>query len=146
MEIFTNWITDGTGKPFYVRKRFSLKKKVQKAEACVSGLGQFNFYVNGQRVSGHRLDPAWTDYRKTVCYVVFDVTELLAAGENVMAAEVGNGWYLMDETGYSFSFPDLMPKSPNPYVPFGKSWFLQQLWRCSMKTGKKKCFMRIKTP
>ena len=30
MEIFTNWITDGTGNPFYVRKRFSLKKKVQR--------------------------------------------------------------------------------------------------------------------
>ncbi|MBR0087888.1 MAG: family 78 glycoside hydrolase catalytic domain [Lachnospiraceae bacterium] len=140
MEIFTNWISDGTGSPFYVRKRFSVKKKIQKAEACVSGLGQFNFYVNGKRVSDHRLDPAWTDYRKTVNYVVFDVTKLLDAGENVMAAEVGNGWYLMDETGYSFSFPDFMPKSPNPYVPFGKELVFAAALEVLYEDGEKEVF------
>ena len=119
MGIFKHWITDGSGHPFYARKRFSLKDHVETAEAFVCGLGQFNLYINGQEASDHRLDPAWTDYRKTVSYVRFDLTPFVHPGENVLAAEVGNGWYLMDETGYSFRFPGFMPENPNGYKPFG---------------------------
>jgi len=119
--IFRRWITDGSGSPFYVRKKFTLKSHVKKAEAYVAGLGQFNLYVNGEAASDHRLDSAWTNYRETVYYITFKLTDKLHKGDNVLAAEVGNGWYLMDTSiGYSFHFPAFMPESPNPYVPFGK--------------------------
>lgn len=114
------WITDGSGKPFYTRKEIVLEQLPENALAYVCGLGQFNFYVNGRKVSDHVLDPAWTDYNKIVYYVKFDITEYLQKGKNVLAAEVGNGWYLADQQeGYFFHFPPFMPPNPNPYRPFG---------------------------
>lgn len=113
------WITNGTPAPFYTRKSISLEKKPVRAEAKVCGLGQFNFYINGEKVSDHILDPGWTDYDKLVQYVTFDVTETLQEGKNVLAAEVGNGWYHKMDEGYTFHFPGFMPPNPNPYHPFG---------------------------
>ncbi len=115
-----NWITNGTDRPFYARKTFRLTELPAKAEVAVSGLGQFILYINGRKVSDHVLDPAWTDYRKLIDYLVFDVTDMLLPGENVIAAEIGNGWFIMDEAdgNYSFHFPPFMPPNPNPYRPF----------------------------
>ena len=114
-----NWITSGTARPFYARKTFELSALPKQAEIAISGLGQFNLYVNGQKVSDHVLDPAWTDYKKLVDYVVFDLKPYLKTGKNVLAAEVGNGWFIMEtEGGYSFHFPPFMPPNPNPYVPY----------------------------
>lgn len=127
MENFSlrTWITDGSGKPFYARKKIDLKDTPQNAVAYVCGLGQFNFYINGKKVSDHVLDPAWTDYNKIVYYVSFDITKYLQKGENEILAEVGNGWYLADfERGYSFHFPAFMPPNPNPYQAFNEELVL----------------------
>lgn len=122
MNILGNWITDGSGHPFYTRKNIMLRGPVQNASAKVCGLGQFVFSVNGHKAGDHELDPGWTDYRKVIEYVTFDVTDLLHEGNNALGAEIGNGWFLMDDAGgYSFRFPPFMPPNPNPYKPFGKA-------------------------
>lgn len=118
--MFEKWITNGTASPFYARKVFEVRDHIVKAEAKVCGLGQFHFFINGKKVSDHELDPGWTDYRKLVQYVTFDVTEYLQPGKNVMGAEVGNGWYIKQDEHYTFQFPAFMPPNPNPYRPFGK--------------------------
>ena len=115
------WITAGTKTPFYTRKTIEITKEIREAYADVCGLGQFVFYINGKKVSDHELDPGWTDYRKYIEYVHFDVTEYLKAGTNAIGAEIANGWYIMDDHHYTFRFPEFMPPNPNPYVPFGKS-------------------------
>ena len=117
------WITNLTASPFYARRLFTVEKTVQSAVIQVTGLGQFNLYLNGQKVSEDILEPGWTDYRKTIQYVTYDVTDLLSSGENVLGIEVGNGWYILDAKeghGYSFHFPPFMPPNPNPYKPFGE--------------------------
>lgn len=119
--MFEKWITDGTASPFYVRKEFKILKPVKSATAKVCGLGQFLFYINGRKVSGHELDPAWTDYHKWIQYVTFDVAGYLHQGSNGIGAEVGNGWYHKTDEYYTFAFPPFMPPNPNPYKPFGKS-------------------------
>lgn len=118
------WITNGTTAPFYARKAFRIEKAVEKAEAKVCGLGQFVFWMNGRKVGDHELDPGWTDYRKLIQYVVFDVTAYLTQGDNVFGAEIGNGWFIKTDEYYTFSFPPFMPPNPNPYEPFGKSLVL----------------------
>lgn len=120
----SRWITDGTGKPFYARKVICIEKNIKKAEASVCGLGQFVFHVNGEKIGDHELDPGWTNYKKRIQYVMFDITENLKKGENVIGAEVGNGWFIMENEHYSFHFPEFMPPNPNPYQPFGKSLVL----------------------
>lgn len=124
--ILNKWITNGSQKPFYARKEFKIAKELKSAAAHVCGLGQFLFYINGQKVGDHELDPGWTDYRKHVQYVTFDILPCLKRGQNTVGAEVGNGWYLMElkDGHYSFHFPEFMPPNPNPYRPFGDSLIL----------------------
>ena len=118
------WITDGSGKPFYARKKIHLEKEIRKAQAAVCGLGQFIFHINGEKIGDHELDPGWTNYKKRIQYVTFDVTSHLKKGDNVIGAEVGNGWFNMQTEHYSFHFPPFMPPNPNPYEPFGESLVL----------------------
>lgn len=124
MGILGNWITNKTAKPFYARRIIKICKQVLHAEAKVCGLGQFHFYINGCKVEDHELDPGWTDYHKLIEYVTFDVTSYLKEGENVIGAEVGNGWFYKMDEHYTFKFPEFMPPNPNPYKPFGEELVL----------------------
>lgn len=77
----------------YVRQQFSLDKPVSRATLYISGLGMYEAFINGQRVGdGQVLAPAPTDYRKTVLYNAFDVTNLLAS-DNAIGVVLGNGRY-----------------------------------------------------
>ena len=119
MDILGKWITNNTDKPFIARKTINITGPVKSAKALVTGLGQFNFYIDGKKISDHVLDPGWTDYRKTVQYVDFDVTKELKIGVHTLEIEVGNGWFCWDQDfGYSFHFPEFMPPNPNPYKAF----------------------------
>lgn len=121
MNTLGKWITNNTKNPFYARREIIIDKVVKKTTAKVCGLGQFNFYINGQKVEEHVLDPGWTNYNKVIQYISFDITEYLKFGENVLGAEVGNGWFIKNDEHYTFEFPKFMPPNPNPYKPFGKS-------------------------
>lgn len=124
MRSLGRWITNGTAKPFWARKVFEIEKAVKCATAKVCGLGQFHFWMNHEKVEDHELDPGWTDYRKLIQYVTFDVTEQLHSGENVLEVEVGNGWFHKMDEHYRFHFPKFMPPNPNPYRPFGEELVL----------------------
>jgi len=77
----------------YLRKSFSLNSPVQRAVLYATALGLYEVHINGQRVGDHFLAPDWTDYRKRVRYQAYDVTALLARGDNAIGALLGNGWY-----------------------------------------------------
>ncbi|HEV8248271.1 MAG TPA: glycoside hydrolase family 78 protein [Polyangiaceae bacterium] len=77
----------------FLRKSFSLPLAVKKARLYVTALGVFEAYLNGQRIGRDELAPGWTDYEKRVPYHVYDVSSLLGAGENVIGALLGDGWY-----------------------------------------------------
>lgn len=117
------WITNGTAKPFYARRGFEVKAGMTEAYALVSGLGQFNLFMNGDKVSRHVLDPGWTNYNKKVQYVQFDITPYLREGRNLAGVEVGNGWYIGEtDERYFHSMPPeelpFIPPNPTPYKPF----------------------------
>jgi len=75
------------------RKEFEVNKKIKKAKLFVSGLGYFEAYLNGNKISNDMLAPGWTNYSKQVQYLTYDVTTNLNQGKNVMGMLVGNGWY-----------------------------------------------------
>jgi alpha-L-rhamnosidase len=99
------WIGDGTTAPerdedFYrkipaplFRKTFRTKKGIDRASLYISGLGYHEVYLNGEKVSNHRLDPGWTQFAKTVYYHAHDVTGQLISGNNALGVILGNGWY-----------------------------------------------------
>ena len=51
---------------------------IKRAQASVCGLGQYELFINGQRVGQHFLDPGWTMYNKELLYNTFDVTPHLS--------------------------------------------------------------------
>lgn len=76
-----------------LRRQFSLPEKPAQAVIHVSGLGHYDLRVNDHPASNQLLAPGWTDYRKTVLYDTLEVTDLLQAGQNVLALTLGNGMY-----------------------------------------------------
>ncbi|MCH7904086.1 MAG: family 78 glycoside hydrolase catalytic domain [Armatimonadetes bacterium] len=99
------WISDGKSLPindeeFYeddpaplFRKSFPVEKPIKRARLYATALGYGEFRINGEALSDHALDPAWTSSEKRVLYTCHDVTERLSEGENVIGATLGNGWY-----------------------------------------------------
>ncbi|MFD9042149.1 family 78 glycoside hydrolase catalytic domain [Streptomyces bottropensis] len=91
-----------------LRRAFTLprERRIAKARLHLSAAGTVTFTVNGDpiTVDGRRANRGRTNvarlltdhstYDRTVLYDTFDVTELLHVGrENVVAAELGRGWY-----------------------------------------------------
>ena len=76
-----------------LRKEFEVAQSLKEARVYVSGLGYYELRINGSKVGDHVLDPGQTDYEQRVFYVVYDVTENLRPGNNVVAVTLGNGWY-----------------------------------------------------
>jgi len=97
------WIGDGKPQPtndaaFYeddpaplFRKTFTVAKAVQSARLHMVGLGLYRAYVNKRPLS-NGLGPLWTPFGKRVLYDVYEALPL-GQGENVLAVELGNGWY-----------------------------------------------------
>ena len=77
----------------YLRKEFRLEGPVRRARLYATARGVYEPYVNGERVGEDVLAPGWTDYRKRVQYQTYDVTGLLAEGQNALGAVLGDGWY-----------------------------------------------------
>ncbi len=81
------------GNSLLLRNEVNLSKKISSAKAFVTGLGYYEFFINGQRVGDHVLSPAKTPYHKYILYDTFDVTSLLTEGKNAFGIHLGNGWY-----------------------------------------------------
>ncbi|HEY4299395.1 MAG TPA: glycoside hydrolase family 78 protein [Candidatus Didemnitutus sp.] len=77
----------------YLRREFNLHGKPERARLYVTALGLYEIYLNRQRVGDGHFTPGWTDTHKRVQYQVYDVTDLLAGGDNVVGAILGDGWY-----------------------------------------------------
>lgn len=82
-----------TAPAVYIRKEFDIRKKLKRATAFVCGLGLHELYMNGRRVGDEYLNPAYTDYQKTVLYNTYDVTPYIKQGMNGLGVILGNGWY-----------------------------------------------------
>lgn len=94
-----------------LRKNINVSKEIKDARAYATGLGYFEFHVNGKKVSDDVLVPNQTNYGKRpglekagiplpddfreyrVMYLSYDISDLLKKGENVLGAIVGNGFY-----------------------------------------------------
>ncbi len=75
------------------RRAFALDGRVRSARIYVTSLGLYELHLNGHRVGEDLFTPGWTSYNKRIQYQVYDVTGLLARGENVVGAILGDGWY-----------------------------------------------------
>ena len=85
----------------YFYYRFELKDKaIRSSYAFVSGLGVFDFYLNGQLVSDQRLNPTVSDYRQRAYYSCLNIDKNLSQGQNALAVAVGNGKHNLNRMAY----------------------------------------------
>jgi alpha-L-rhamnosidase len=76
----------------HLRKPFIVTTPVQSARLYITALGMVDCTLNGRAVTEDVFIPGWTDYQKRIQYKVYDVTELVQSGDNVIAAVLGDGW------------------------------------------------------
>lgn len=96
----------------FLRKSFSLTRKPVKATLYATALGAFEMRLNGTRIGDSCFTPGWTDYHKRIYYHTYDVTEMLADGDNVLGAILADGWY----AGYvGFCLDQNIPNPRNHY-------------------------------
>jgi alpha-L-rhamnosidase len=78
----------------YFRKSFQVREgEILSAKLQVTALGLFRCEINGDRVGDSELDPGWTHYHKRVYVREWEVKDRIQAGENVLGAYLGDGWY-----------------------------------------------------
>ncbi|GGE57396.1 alpha-L-rhamnosidase [Nesterenkonia cremea] len=89
---------DGSAPRF--RKSFALKEghgRVIQATLRATAFGVYEAFLDGTPVSSDVLAPGWSSYEWRLRYQTYDLTERLADSDrrvHVLAAVVGNGWYL----------------------------------------------------
>jgi len=76
-----------------LRRSFRLDSAPVRARLYVTSLGVHDAFVNGRPVAPDLLNPGWSSYRHRLLVATHDVTDLLATGENTVAALVADGWY-----------------------------------------------------
>jgi alpha-L-rhamnosidase len=81
------------GNSLLLRYEAKLDRKVLSARAYLTGVGFYEFFVNGLRVGDHVLAPAKTPYHRHILYDTYDITLLLKKGNNAFGIHLGNGWY-----------------------------------------------------
>ncbi len=90
LNTYTNMVNDPA--PMF-RKEFSTTGAVSSARLYITSAGTYDAYINGKPVTDSLLNPGRTDYNNDLKYQVFDVTDLIADGDNAIGAFVGHGWY-----------------------------------------------------
>nr|WP_247046331.1 family 78 glycoside hydrolase catalytic domain [Arthrobacter rhizosphaerae] len=75
-----------------LRTSFTIPAGVTSARLYAVGVGYGAFSINGRSL-GNELEPATTDFTKTVLYRTYDVTADLNAGENTLVVELGRGFF-----------------------------------------------------
>lgn len=90
--IGTNMTIEDRRAPIF-KKSFTVEKEVKKAEIIICGLGLFELKINGKLPDDTVLNPAHTQYNRTVLYRLFDISDLLTFGENEITVELGHSFF-----------------------------------------------------
>ena len=76
-----------------LRRSFYVRNIKHKFILQVIGLGIAIYYINGQRITDNVFCTPNSDYSKSLYYEEYDVSKFLRRGKNVIAIELGNGFY-----------------------------------------------------
>ncbi|MEP6747318.1 MAG: family 78 glycoside hydrolase catalytic domain [Bacteroidota bacterium] len=106
----------------YFRKQFQSGLAVKRAIVYISGLGLYELFLNGKKVGDRILAPAPTDYRRSVLYNTYDVTDEIQHGNNAIAAVLGNGRFFTMRQAYkpkkinTFGYPKMLVRLEIEYA------------------------------
>lgn len=109
----------------YFRCVFNAPGGIKSARLYITATGYLEAYVNGQRLGGATLDPAYTDISRRIFYNTHDVTAHLRQGKNVVGAITAPGWHgrpaLLGQLEIEFENGERMVVSTNR-TKFAPDW------------------------
>ena len=76
-----------------LRKEFTIKKGLKRARIYATAHGIYALEINGVKADDREFAPEFTSYHKLLLYQVYDVTDRLTPGENVLGVTIADGWY-----------------------------------------------------
>lgn len=77
----------------HLRRGFSLPGPVRRATLRWTALGVADLFLNGRKIGNDFLMPGWSDFRHRAQVMSADVSKMLQAGDNMLGAILGDGWY-----------------------------------------------------
>ena len=88
------WITCDSAEPRHpiFFKNIDVDNPVKTARIYICGLGLYELYINGGKISDEFLAPYFNNYNGWLQYQTFDVTEQVSGGGK-LEVYLGNGWY-----------------------------------------------------
>ncbi len=86
------------------RKSFFLEQMPDEAEILICGLGFYDLFVNGEKITKGHLAPYISNPDHILYYDAYDLKPYLHAGENVIGVMLGDG-FLVGKT-YTWNFID----------------------------------------
>ena len=75
----------------YLRKVFSVKSKVESAKITICGLGFYDLFINGKRITKGLLAPYISNPDDILYYDEYDLSGLIEDGKNAIGIMLGNG-------------------------------------------------------
>lgn len=75
----------------YFRRKFHLETNPNLAEICICGLGFYELYVNGIKITKGRLAPYISNLDDIIYYDNYEISKHLVLGDNVIGILLGNG-------------------------------------------------------
>ena len=95
------------------RKEFNEEGEIDSALINICGLGQYELYMNGEKIGDRFLSPGWTYYQKRCFYNTYDITRFIKKGDNAIGVIVGNGFYYINRERYrklvvAYGYPRLI--------------------------------------
>lgn len=75
----------------YFRKNITFENVPEKCEITVSGLGFYRIWINGTEITKGLIAPYISNPDHIIYFDNYDIAELLTAGKNTVAFQLGNG-------------------------------------------------------
>ncbi len=92
--------------PQLLRQSFAVRDGLVRARLYATARGSYSAFVNGERADDQVLAPGSDAYEHRISVQSYDVTALLAEGENVLGVALADGWWAgrLGLTGSSAQF------------------------------------------
>jgi hypothetical protein len=75
------------------RKEFTVATRATRATLRITGLGDYDARLNGQRLSATGINQPWSQYEKTIYYREYDVTSFVRGGTNCIGVMLANSFW-----------------------------------------------------
>ncbi|MFX0093309.1 MAG: family 78 glycoside hydrolase catalytic domain, partial [Candidatus Hodarchaeota archaeon] len=77
----------------FLRKEFNIRTSISSVRLYITAHGGYEAWINGERVGDQYFTPGRTSYDRCLQYQVYDVTDMIKEGNNVLGVILSDGWW-----------------------------------------------------